>query len=233
MIIDVLASSSSGNCYRISDGTTSLLLECGIPIKQIRKSIGLSDISACLISHSHGDHSKSAKDILKAGIDVYTSNGTREYLGLEGHRVNVAKSLKQITIGTFQALPFETQHDAVEPLGFLIQSTVTGEKLLFATDTYYVKYTFHGLTHIMVECNYDHKILTQNLEIGLVSRSQWDRLIQSHFSLSNVKQFLKSNDLSKVQEIHLLHLSDHNSDADLFRREIAELTGKIVNIAHK
>ena len=37
MIINSFASSSKGNCYLISDGTTKLLIECGISIDKIRK----------------------------------------------------------------------------------------------------------------------------------------------------------------------------------------------------
>lgn len=49
------ASGSTGNCYRITDGRTPLLLECGIQYKQIQKGCGfrLSEIKACLISHEH------------------------------------------------------------------------------------------------------------------------------------------------------------------------------------
>ena len=49
------ASGSRGNCYRITDGSTPLLLECGIQYKQIQKGCGfrLSEIRACLISHEH------------------------------------------------------------------------------------------------------------------------------------------------------------------------------------
>jgi len=53
--IKALASGSKGNCYKISDGRTSLLIEAGIPINQIKRGCGfkLSEIEACLISHEH------------------------------------------------------------------------------------------------------------------------------------------------------------------------------------
>lgn len=232
MEIKVLASSSSGNCYRVSDGQTVLLLECGIPIAEIRKGLGfrLSEISACLISHNHMDHCKAAGDIIKTGIDVYMSSGTKEVLGLSGHRIHTVKAKEQFSIGTFVVLPFETEHDAEEPLGYLLYSTATGEKLLFATDTYYVRYKFKGLTHIMVECNYITDILYSNIETGRVPAALKDRLLQSHFSLENVKDFLMANDLSKVQEIYLMHLSNDNSDEERVKREIQGLTGKQVII---
>lgn len=233
MNIKVLASSSSGNCYRISDGYTTLLLECGISFKKIREGLGfrLSEVDGCLISHDHKDHSKAAEDIARAGIDIYLSKGTKEAIGLDGHRIKVVKALEQFRIGTFTILPFDTQHDAAEPLGYLVYSNKTKEKLLFATDTYYIRYKFQGLTHIMVECNYASDILQSNIQEGLVPEGLKNRLLRSHFSLENVKNFLKANDLSKVQEIYLMHLSSGNSDAERFKREIQSLTGKPVYIA--
>ncbi|WP_339063594.1 MBL fold metallo-hydrolase [Tepidibacillus marianensis] len=230
--IKVLGSSSKGNCYLVDDGSTRLLLECGISYKEIQKGLNFqtSTIDGCLVSHEHGDHTKAAKEVMKASIDIYTAMGTQEFLNLSSHRIKTIQAMKQFTIGTWTILPFETQHDAAEPLGFLLQNQ-TGEKLLFATDTYYIKYKFSGLTHIMIEANYSIDILNENVATGRVPTSMKKRLLKSHFSLEHVKDFLRANDLSKVKEIWLLHLSDTNSDADMFKREIMELTGKIVHVA--
>ena len=233
MDIRVLASGSAGNCYLVSDGLTPLLLECGISIKQIRRGLGfgLTNVAACLVSHEHQDHAKALADVLRAGVEVYTSPGTIKALGLEHHRLRPVKAKETFQAGTWTIRAFETQHDAAEPLGFLLQSNATGERLLYATDTYYVKYRFPKLTHIMVECNYAKDILYENVRRGTVPEVLKNRLLTSHFSLENVNGFLKANDLSKVQEIWLLHLSDGNSDAERFKREIMELTGKPVYIA--
>lgn len=230
--ITALASGSRGNCYHVTDGAAPLLLECGIPIKEIQRGLDfqLSGISGVLISHEHKDHCKSVADVMKSGIDCYMSQGTAEALGINSHRVKVVKPREQFKLGSWAVLPFETQHDAVEPLGFLLANTA-GDKLLFATDTYYVRYRFSGLTHIAVECNYAADILAENVASGAVPTALKNRLLQSHFSLDNVKEFLRANDLSRVQEIWLLHLSDGNSDAERFKREIQELTGKPVYVA--
>jgi len=167
---------------------------------------------------------------MRAGIDCYMSAGTAEALGISGHRLNIIKAKQQFRIGTWTILPFDTQHDAAEPLGFLLANQ-DGDKLLYATDTYYIRYKFHGLTHIMVECNYAADILKTNVKAGLVEPALKSRILKSHFSLENVKEFLKANDLGKVQGIWLLHLSDGNSDAERFRREVMELTGKPTYIA--
>lgn len=227
-----LASGSHGNCYRVTDGRTPMLLEAGINYKKIQRLLNFtaSEIAGCLVSHEHQDHCNAIRDMMKAGIDCYMSNGTAEVLGIFGHRVHIIRTKQQFELGTWTVLPFETQHDAEDPLGFLLVNQ-DGEKLLYATDTYYVRYRFEGLTHLMIECNYSADILQKNVARGNVSLSRVKRIIQSHFSLQNVKEFLKANDLSKVQEIWLLHLSDGNSDEARFKREIQELTGKPVYVA--
>ena len=226
------ASGSKGNCYRITDGRTPLLLECGIKYKDIQKGCGfrLTEIKACLISHEHKDHSKAVQDMMKAGIDCYISAGTAEALGLSGHRINIVKAKQQFRIGTWTVLPFDTQHDAAEPLGFLMANQ-DGERLLYATDTYFIRYRFSGLTHIAVECNYSLDILRANVEAGMVEPALKNRILKSHFSLENVKKFLQANDLGKVQEIWLLHLSEQNSCEKRFKEEVQKITGKPTYIA--
>lgn len=232
MEIRVLASGSKGNCYYVTDGATPLLLECGIPFSEIRRGLkfGVANLAGVLLSHEHLDHAKAVRDVARAGVDIYASRGTIEGLGLTGHRLRVIRAREQCRLGTWTILPFETEHDAAEPLGFLLASRA-GEKLLYATDTYYVRYRFRGLTHIMVECNYALDILRANVAAGLVPAELKNRLLRSHFSLENVKEFLRANDLSRVQEIWLLHLSDGNSDAARFKRDVQELTGKPVYVA--
>lgn len=229
--ITALASSSKGNCYRVTDGKTPLLLEAGIRYRDIQKGFNfrMSEVAGCLVTHEHGDHAKSLSDVMKAGINVYASQGTFDSLNLSSHRAKTVMSLEPFTLGTWTIMPFDVNHDVSEPLGFLMANQ-NGDKLLFATDTYFVKYKFQGLSHIMVECNYSEDILDDNILNGRVPQVMKKRLIQSHFSLANVKEFLRSNDLSNVQEIWLLHLSDSNSNADLFKKEIQELTGKVVHV---
>ncbi|MFT8362946.1 MAG: MBL fold metallo-hydrolase [Sporolactobacillus sp.] len=230
--IKALASGSKGNAYRITDGYTSLLLECGIPYREIQKGFDfhMSDVAGCLITHEHGDHSKSVKDVMKGAVDIYASEGTFSQLGLSGHHVKPIRAREQFQLGTWTILPFDVEHDVSEPLGYLLMNQ-SGEKLLFATDTYYIKYKFNSLTHIMVEANYSLNILNENIKAGRVPAVMKRRLLRSHFSLEHVKEFLSANDLSKVQEIWLLHLSDNNSNAEQFKREIMETTGKPVYIA--
>lgn len=232
MKLKVLGSSSKGNCYILQSPTGSLLIEAGVHFKEVQKELNydLSSIVGCLITHEHKDHSKASKNIMKAGIDCYMSSGTCGSLSLEHwacntYRLSFAKGGVQFQICDFNVLPFDIEHDAAEPLGFLIQYRPTGEKLLFITDSYYSKYQFRGLHYIMIECNYIKDILNQNIEDGYLDEHMKTRLLESHFSLENVKEFLKANDLSQCREIILLHLSEGNSDGTRMIQEIEDITG--------
>lgn len=228
--IKTFGSSSNGNCYMLKDGDSYLLLEAGIQPKIMQ--LDWSKIEGVLISHEHQDHAKYAKEIIKrTGADLYCSEGTSSVLrGVPSHRVHVASSKRSFNIGGWKIMPFDVEHDAKEPLGFLIE-TPTKRRVLFATDTYYIRYKFTGITHLMIECNYDLDILEDNFLSRKIDKKQRLRIITSHFELSNVKQFLKVNDLSKLQEVHLLHLSDRNSDAEQFKREIQAIVGVPTYIA--
>lgn len=232
-----LASSSSGNAYLLMDDTNELsplLLDCGLPLDRLKKGVWahgltLSDIAGCFVSHSHGDHSKSAGKLARLGVDIYTSWGTIQACGLLGlHRVCQVKDDYTYYVGGWAVKPFATVHDCSEPLGFLVAGA--GEKLVYATDTAYLPVRFKGLNVIMVECNYSLEIIQANEDLHPAVKS---RIIKNHFSLDQVSKFLQANDLSEVREIHLLHLSDGNSNEDLFKSEIQALTGKPVYISKK
>lgn len=233
MKLKVLASGSKGNCYILESPTGVLLIEAGIPWKDILQGLNydISNVAGCLISHEHKDHSKAIEDVMKAGIDCYMSRGTVWGIRMASHRTNFIKSKDRFTIGDFKIMAFDTEHDAKEPLGYLIQYEPTKEKLLFITDSYYSKYKFKGLNYIMIECNYIKETLDQNIEDGYIDERMKPRLLQSHFSLENVKEFLKANDLSQCRNIVLLHLSERNSSAPRMIKEIEELTGIKTSVA--
>lgn len=229
MEIKVYGSSSAGNSYIITEGNESLMLEAGIDLRKMR-DVNWQSVIGCLITHEHGDHSKYAHKLLyQTGVDIYTSKGTAEALDLNNHRTHLLAALEQYTIGNWIILPFDVQHDVKEPLGFFIQSP-KGKKVLFATDTYYIKYKFPGITHLMIECNYALDILNENVANKQVGAFLKNRVIKSHFELENVKSFIKSNDMSQLEEAWLLHLSNNNSDEKRFKREIQEITGTPVYV---
>ena len=45
-------------------------------------------------------------------------------------------------------------------------------------------------------------------------------------SIDACKKFFQSTDLTKTEEIYLIHLSDKNSDPEKFKEEIEKITNK-------
>lgn len=213
-----LASSSAGNAYVVSDRETNILLECGVSHKQLQKLSGfsLSEFQACLVSHEHKDHAKSVMDLISRGMAVYMSQGTAE--ALETDAVNLIEHMEQFNVGSLDIVPFTTFHDAAEPLGFLIKSRVDGDVLAFATDTVNLRYQFPGLNILAIEANYDKAILERCERMPEKVRH---RIANSHMEIDTLCDYLRSLDLSRCREIHLLHLSDATSHEGHFINKVA------------
>lgn len=234
MKFNPLASSSRGNAYLLqSDGTAPLLLEAGLPIKQLRDKlrehgVNLADLAGCLLSHGHGDHSRAVKDLLKAGVDCWMSGGTMKELSLpDHHRLHIIPP-ETFIVGEWinhgwRVKAFDLEHDAADPKGFLIEKR--GETLLFVPDTALVKNRFARLTIIAIECNNISEILSQNILEGNIPAIVGRRVRRNHMNLSTLIGFLKANDLSRCRTIYLMHLSDGNSDEQRMIRTVQEATG--------
>lgn len=175
-----------------------------------------------LMNTDYADHSKGAKDLIKFGIDIYCSKQIATVLNLNGHRLHIIEPLKQFKINEWTIKPIPLIHD-VENMGFLIAKE--SEKLLYACDTSFIPNRFRGLNFIMLGVNHDTKILANNITCGYLHPEAGKRILRNHMSLNTAKGFFKANDMGKVNEIYLLHLSDGNSDAEHFKNEIQGITG--------
>lgn len=233
MIFEALASSSHGNAYIVSDRETRILLECGLSRRKLQQLSGfrLSDITACVVSHEHKDHSGCVADLLEGGMPVYMSEGTAVALGLEGNALEAAEAVehqKQITVGTIDIVPFATFHDAKEPLGFLFRSRLDGDILAFATDTVNLNYQFPGVNILAVEANFDKYILERCQRMPEKTRH---RVTNTHMEIDVLCDYLRRLDLSACREIYLLHLSDATSHEGHFINKVCRAVPRHVKVA--
>ena len=232
MRLKVIGSSSAGNAYVLTlDGGKSLLLDAGVPYRQIAKAVGAdwSNLRAALITHEHGDHTAAVADLIARGMTIYASAGTAGVLcNRLTNRFGIVPVKHQLPFWTTAGAtvtPFNVQHDAAEPLGFIIDDAMARERLVYATDTYYLRYKLRGVHYWLVECNFCDDLVVGDDAVD-------HRRIQSHMSLSRLKTLLRANDLSVCRKIVLIHLSDAKSDEARMVREIAELTGVDTVAAH-
>jgi phosphoribosyl 1,2-cyclic phosphodiesterase len=229
MKLIVLGSSSAGNCYILQNNSEALILEAGIKINEVKKALyfNIGKVKGCLVTHEHGDHAKYIKDLAISGIEIFASKGTFEAskINIElAHRANILENKKKYKIGGFEVLPFDVSHDAAEPFGFIIKHPDCG-LVFFATDTNFIRYRFPGINHYLIESNYSFDIIADN--------AIRNRIFNSHMELNTTKSYLEACDLTETHNIVLLHLSDGNSDAELFKKEVSELTNKNTIVADK
>jgi phosphoribosyl 1,2-cyclic phosphodiesterase len=230
MKLKVIGSSSSGNAYLLENDTEALLIECGVRFEKIKEAVNfrINKIVGCLVTHSHGDHCKAVDKVIGAGIAVYATAGEHEAMGTAGHRKAEVVSTKLTRmVGNFRIMPFSVMHSTPDPVGYLIYHEECGT-VLFLTDTVYSPFTFRGLHNIIVEANYCEQILEANKELAEKYRQH---VLEGHLSIQNCKELLRANDLSQVNNIVLIHLSNGHSDEARFKREVEELTAKNVTVA--
>lgn len=235
MEVEVLATGSKGNCYVIRNKDTALLIECGIRFKDIQVALNFDlSIDGCLLTHSHKDHSLSAEKLCKRGINLYTSKGTAEELGFKHHRLKNLKKKRgeyePVEIGSFKVIPFKTEHDTKEPVGFYIVDVKSKETLLFVTDSVYLKYTFKKITHLMIECNYVKSVIDKNVIDNSINVNLRNRIVKTHMSLETLLDYLKTVDMHYLKDVYILHLSDNNSNEKEIKSKVQELTGKPIII---
>lgn len=233
MRLTIINSNSLGNAYILENEHEALLIECGVQFDKIKQALNFNyrKVVGCIVTHEHKDHCKSVKEVMAAGINVYSTFGSLNAMGVSiAHRANAIIPGQSFLLGEYKILPFSVKHDCADPVGYLINHAECGN-VLFLTDSYYCEYTFKGLNNIIIEANYCQTILDKRLNDGANPLFLRDRVITSHMSLDTCKQTLQANDLSQVNNIVLIHLSDGNSDAGRFKKEVQEATGKVVHVA--
>ena len=230
-------SSSAGNSYYVEltrnggKPPVKLLLEAGLPYKEIVakaaiNQINMAEIDGVLVTHGHADHCRSVADFKRRGAKVYAN----QYITAGDPATTLrAGTAKLIALDT-TVVPFKVEHDADEPLGFMISTGV--ETILFVNDSKFFKARMDGIQfdYVMIEANYDGQVLHFALEnakkdndLGNIRR--YERILNSHMSLNNCIKHLKQMDLSKCKAIFLMHLSDRHARQYKFKEEVQKATG--------
>ena len=228
MKLKCIATGSTGNCYTLtSDSGETLILDCGIPIKEIKKGLdwNVKDVVGVLCTHKHLDHSKSVEDFEAMEIQILAP-----YLG---------DSCKPINMGEFTVKPFDlttidgnrTHTDANgEPCpiyGFLITHKEMG-KMLYITDCEVVKWKFKGINHILLGVNYDKDLIDRD------NTGKANHVFRGHLSIDTACDFVKANYSDSLQNVIMCHLSSENADRDSFIEKMKKVAyGANVDVAER
>ena len=225
-----LGSGSAGNSVAVTDGVTTLLVDCGFSARETVRRLALAglraeDVSAILVTHEHSDHIR--------GIDVFQRRhgmaavgctiGTRRAAGFDGlggdvHTLTPGEATR---FGTLSVVPFKTSHDAAQPVGYLIE-TGGGERLGLATDTgVLTPEAADALTDV------DFLGLESNHDLGMLENGPYPSYLkrrirseQGHLSNPDACNAVERLASDRLRHVFALHRSNTNNSASIVRREL-------------
>ena len=213
MKLKVLGSGSSGNCYILENETEALIIEAGVSMKEVKIALNFNvkKIVGVIVSHIHGDHSGYLKDYQKAGIPIFAPYEREE-------------PDKHIYMGSFKIQSFPLEHN-VTCYGFLVSHPEIG-RLIYASDTEYIRWKFKDIQHFLVEANYSKELIPDDIE-----ETKREHVLLGHMEIDTTCRFLKANCPASTRNVVLLHLSNANANAELFKDKAKQVVGCPVYVA--
>ena len=210
LTIKCVAQGSSGNCWIADYNGELLIIDAGLPIKTIKKSIdyNLVAVQGVLISHNHLDHSRAVEELRNCGWAVFTP---------------FTVSLRVKTFGHYRVQAFSVPHGDCPCYGFYIK--VGEHRLIYATDLEYLPYTFRKqeLTDIIVECNYQDEYVDVEAENA-------DHKIIDHCELKTTVGIVEANMTDALKNVIITHLGMGTCDGNECVAEIKKVVSASVNV---
>lgn len=223
-----LASGSSGNCYYLGTDTYGILIDAGIGIRTIKKTlrdinVPMEMIRAVFVTHDHADHIKAVGNLgEKLNIPVYTTARIHEginksYCMSEKLHTSVRYLEKEepMQLEDFQIISFEVPHDGTDNVGYCIE--IDGKVFSFLTDLGEITPTaanyIRKANYLILEANYDDEML----RMGAYPQYLKERISSStgHMSNADTADFLAENITEHLRYIWLCHLSKDNNHPEL------------------
>jgi phosphoribosyl 1,2-cyclic phosphodiesterase len=185
-----LASGSSGNCYYIGTEKYGILIDAGIAVRTIKKSlkevgVGMETIRAVFVTHDHADHIKAVGGLgEKLHIPVYTTARIHE-------GINKSYCMTEKLHSSVHYLEKE------EPM---------------VLEDFHIE-SFEVPHYLILEANYDDEML----RMGTYPQYLKERITSRTGHMSNIAtaEFLAENITEDLKYIWLCHLSKDNNHPEL------------------
>lgn len=220
-IMSLASSSVYGNAYLISSGSTSVLIDCGVPIRRLEKnllSLGVDpkSLAGVFISHEHSDHIRALQLKTpfpeKYDIPVFAP---QEFwsaaVGIVGLRQELRRSVEaghSTMVGGLLVSAFGKSHDAVAPLGFRVTAN-DGTSAAVVTDlgevTEDVVRGARGVDYLVFESNHDRQMELDSGRPYMLIRRVLGRF--GHLSNDEAGAALSEIATERTRGIMLAHLS--------------------------
>ena len=230
-----LGSGSSGNCYYLGCPTYGILIDAGIGMRSVRKTlteygVSFDKIMGVLVTHDHADHVKAVGYFGdKCNIPVYATKTVHEGISRNKYiqadlitSKRVIEKEQTFSIKDFEITAFSVPHDSLENVGYHIK--VEDKALVLVTDIGQTTDTIaryaSDANFLVIEANYDEEMLRQGRYPHFLKQRITSGL--GHLSNKSSAEFIANIYTPKMENIWLCHLSQDNNHPDLAYRTVEE-----------
>ncbi|MBQ2712453.1 MAG: MBL fold metallo-hydrolase [Clostridia bacterium] len=223
--IYALASGSKGNAFYISDGTTNILIDCGLPVKELQKrasacGVDLLALTGILSTHCHSDHCCGISSLCEwSGAPVYLDEGGVEALqklcSLNRALMHPFRRGEDFSVGTVAVHPLSLSHDVPVCTGYVL--SIGDKKVVYVADLGFVD------DHALRAVNGAYAlILESNHDIDMLMRGTYPRFLkerirspQGHLSNDQAAELALYAVQNGTRNLMLAHLSEENNLPEL------------------
>jgi phosphoribosyl 1,2-cyclic phosphodiesterase len=242
----ILGSGSAGNSAYLETDESRVLVDAGFSPRETRRRLASfgrapENLSAILITHEHSDHITGLAGLAgKLRLPVYCNRATKEEIERDPESRNLDFRLfvtgGSFEIGDLVIDTFAIPHDAQDPVGFLIHTSLG--RFGFATDlghvTKLVLDRIRTANFLVLESNHDVKMLQD------CPRRPWSlkqRILSRHGHLSNDAAADATAEIlsGELRQLYLGHLSRDCNTPELafnvMQRRLQQLAATHVTLA--
>lgn len=232
----ILGSGSKGNSTLLLTDTKKILIDAGLSYPKTkmileRNGYSFKDIDFILITHEHKDHITGLASIVKhehkfVYIPIQMMKALNNIV-LEDYLIGVRDD--EIQIDDLKIRFLHTSHDALYPVGFLIEDT---ESLIYMTDTGYI--SKNNLNYMK---NKNLYILESNHDTTMLMKGPYPYILKQrvvsdtgHLSNEMTGKYLRDLIGDNTKKIILAHLSETNNIEKLAIKTVSDLIDNRVEV---
>lgn len=216
-----VGSGSKGNATLVASKSTTLLIDCGFPAREMLArlatlGVSVDSIDAVLVTHEHADHIGGVAAIAKAAnASIYATHGTLASGKLTGSRSTIEiESDSQFSVGDIEITAVTVPHDAREPIQFIFQNDLHRIGVLtdLGTVSPHVLRAYTGCDLLLLEFNHDLEMLRNGpYPAALKRRVSGD---YGHLNNNQALEMLRAMGSSLPRVIIAGHISEQNNSVD-------------------
>ena len=239
-----LGSGSEGNALLIEAGSTRLMIDCGLPVRQAlarieARGVDPMGLDAILVTHEHGDHIGGVMALARrTGATVCLTRGTHAAVHLRstdacnGVALRIIDSHAAFEIGCIEVQPFPVPHDAREPVQFVVMhgSIRLGVLTDLGMLTTHVERSLADCDGLVLEFNHDPELLAASSYPDSLKQRIAGRY--GHLCNRDAAGLLGRLDLTRMQRIVAAHLSQTNNTPEHVLAAVREVLDTVPDCFH-